>query len=310
MLFFTKKGKCLWLKVYEIPEGNKTSKGRAIQNVLNIESDDSVMAYINVKTLTDPEYVNSHYIIMCTKNGVIKKTPLSEYSRPRTNGIIAINVREGDELLAANLTNGSNDIVLAVKGGKAVRFNETDARPVGRNASGVKGITVPEGDEVVGMVVADVNNQDENIFVVSENGYGKRSLLEDYRVTSRGGKGVKTINITEKTGQLIAIDKVTNDDDLMIINKSGITIRVKGETVPVSSRATQGVKLIDLGRRKDAIASIAVVPKSDEDDEENMEGAEVANAEGTEMQGDVQPGTESATNESGEGSTPENTENN
>ena len=314
MLFFTKKGKCLWLKVYEIPEGNKTSKGRAIQNVLNIESDDSVMAYINVKTLTDPEYVNSHYIIMCTKNGVIKKTPLSEYSRPRTNGIIAINIREGDELLAANLTNGNNDIVLAVKGGKAVRFNETDARPVGRNASGVKGITVPEGDEVVGMVVADVNNQEENILVVSENGYGKRSLLEDYRVTSRGGKGVKTINITDKTGQLIAIDKVTAEDDLMIINKSGITIRVKGETVPVSSRATQGVKLIDLGRRKDAIASIAVVPKSDEEDE-NAEGAE-SGAEGTEVgtenvevQNDVQTGAESATNESGDGSTLENTEN-
>lgn len=310
MLFFTKKGKCLWLKVYEIPEGNKTSKGRAIQNVLNIESDDSVMAYINVKTLTDPEYVNSHYIIMCTKNGVIKKTPLSEYSRPRTNGIIAINIREGDELLAANLTNGNNDIILAVKGGKAVRFNETDARPIGRTGSGVKGITVPEGDEVVGMVVADVNNQDENILVVSENGYGKRSMLEDYRVTSRGGKGVKTINITEKTGLLIAIDKVTNDDDLMIINKSGITIRVKGETVPVASRATQGVKLIDLGKRKDSIASIAVVPKSDEEDE-NTEGAENG-AEGAES-GNVQTATENATNESGEETTstpaPENTEN-
>ena len=202
-----------------------------------------------------------------------------------------------------HLTNGNNDIILAVKGGKAVRFNETDARPIGRTGSGVKGITVPEGDEVVGMVVADVNNQDENILVVSENGYGKRSMLEDYRVTSRGGKGVKTINITEKTGLLIAIDKVTNDDDLMIINKSGITIRVKGETVPVASRATQGVKLIDLGKRKDSIASIAVVPKSDEEDE---------NTEGTEN-GDVQSAPENATNESGVETTstpaPENTEN-
>ncbi len=285
MLFFTKKGKCLWLKVYEIPEGNKTSKGRAIQNVLNIESDDSVKAYINVKTLTKPEYVDNHFIIMCTKNGIIKKTPLSEYSRPRTNGVNAITVREGDELLEAALTDGSNDIVIGVKGGKAIRFKETDARPLGRTASGVKGITVPEGDEVIGMVVADEKNENETILVVSENGYGKRSHLDDYRVTTRGGKGVKTISITEKTGKLIAIDKVTDEDDLMIINKSGITIRVKSEVIPVSSRATQGVKLIDLGtkRKADSIASIAVVPKSDDDEEELAEGEE-QNAENSENQ--------------------------
>ncbi|MCQ2253114.1 MAG: DNA gyrase subunit A [Bacteroidales bacterium] len=277
MLFFTKKGKCLWLKVYEIPEGNKTSKGRAIQNVLNIETDDSVKAYINVKTLTDPEYVNNHFIIMCTKNGIIKKTPLSEYSRPRTNGVNAITVRDGDELLEAKLTNGANDIIIGVKGGKAIRFKETDARPLGRTASGVKGITVPEGDEVIGMVVADEKNDAETILVVSQNGYGKRSQLEDYRITTRGGKGVKTIDITETTGLLIAIDKVTAEDDLMIINKSGITIRVKSEVIPVSSRATQGVKLIELGTKKkaDSIASIAVVPKSDEEEEEEINPEEV-----------------------------------
>ena len=277
MLFFTEKGKCFWLKVYEIPEGNKTSKGRAIQNVLNIESDDSVKAYINVKSITDPEYVNSHFIVMCTKNGVIKKTPLSEYSRPRTNGINAINIREGDMLLEAKLTDGTNDILIGIKGGKAVRFNETDARPIGRTGTGVRGITVPEGDEVIGMVVAAQDGSDGDILVVSENGYGKRSKLEDYRVTSRGGKGVKTINITDKTGNLIAIDKITDNDDLMIINKSGITIRLKGENIRTASRLTQGVKLIELNtKKKDSIASIAVVPKTEDDEEasEYVEGQE------------------------------------
>ena len=277
MLFFTEKGKCFWLKVYEIPEGNKTSKGRAIQNVLNIESDDSVKAYINVKSITDPEYVNSHFIVMCTKNGVIKKTPLSEYSRPRTNGINAINIREGDMLLEAKLTDGTNDILIGIKGGKAVRFNETDARPIGRTGTGVRGITVPEGDEVIGMVVAAQDGSDGDILVVSENGYGKRSKLEDYRVTSRGGKGVKTINITDKTGNLIAIDKITDNDDLMIINKSGITIRLKSENIRTASRLTQGVKLIELNtKKKDSIASIAVVPKTEDDEEasEYVEGQE------------------------------------
>jgi len=284
MLFFTEKGKCFWLKVYEIPEGNKTSKGRAIQNVLNIESDDSVKAYINVKSITDPEYVNSHYIIMCTKNGIVKKTPLSEYSRPRTNGINAINIREGDMLLEAKLTDGTNDILIGIRGGKAVRFNETDARPIGRTGTGVRGITVPEGDEVIGMVVAKSDGSDGDILVVSENGYGKRSKLEDYRITSRGGKGVKTINITDKTGELIAIDKITDNDDLMIINKSGITIRLKAEIIRTASRLTQGVKLIELNtKKKDSIASIAVVPKTeDEEDDENAENADVTVISGEE----------------------------
>jgi DNA gyrase subunit A len=214
---------------------------------------------------------------MCTKNGVIKKTPLSEYSRPRTNGINAINIREGDMLLEAKLTDGTNDILIGVKGGKAVRFNETDARPIGRTGTGVRGITVPEGDEVIGMVVANQDGSDGDILVVSENGYGKRSKLEDYRVTSRGGKGVKTINITDKTGQLIAIDKITDNDDLMIINKSGITIRLKAENIRTAARLTQGVKLIELNsKKKDSIASIAVVPKTDDEDEENVENTEIA----------------------------------
>ena len=205
---------------------------------------------------------------MCTKKGVVKKTPLSEYSRPRTNGINAINVREGDTLLEAKLTDGTNDILIGIRGGKAVRFNETDARPIGRTGTGVRGITVPEGDEVIGMVVANADGSDGDILVVSENGYGKRSKLEDYRITSRGGKGVKTINITDKTGELIAIDKITDNDDLMIINKSGITIRLKAENIRTAARLTQGVKLIELNtRKKDSIASIAVVPKTDDEEE-------------------------------------------
>ena len=279
MLFFTAKGKCFWLKVFEIPEGTKTSKGRAIQNILNIESDDYVKAYINVKTITDQEYIKNHYIIMCTKNGIIKKTTLEEYSRPRANGIIAINVREGDSLLEAKLTNGNNEIIIGVKSGKAIRFNENTVRPMGRSASGVRAVNLTEGDQAVGMVVADASNTAENILVLSENGYGKRSDLEDYRITNRGGKGVKTINVTEKTGQLIAIEKVTDEDDLMIINRSGITIRLKINTIPTSGRATQGVKLINLATRKgasDSIASIAVVPGSEDEEEidENIENAE------------------------------------
>jgi len=299
MLFFTEKGKCMWLKVYEIPEGNKTSKGRAIQNVLNIESDDAVKAYINVKSLKDEEYVNNHYIIMCTKNGIIKKTPLSEYARPRANGINAIGIREGDALLEAKLTNGKNDILIGIKGGKAIRFDETDARPLGRTASGVRGITVPEGDEVIGMVVADKENENENILVVSENGYGKRSKIDDYRVTTRGGKGVKTINITDKTGLLIAIDKITDDDDLMIICKSGITIRVKSEAIRTASRLTQGVKLIELNtKKKDSIASIAVVPHTeDEEETEESVNGETVNGETVEPTETQENTTEANTSE-------------
>lgn len=294
MLFFTAKGKCFWLKVFEIPEGNKTSKGRAIQNILNIESDDYVKAYINVKTLTDQEYIKNHFIVMCTKNGIIKKTSLEEYSRPRANGINAINVREDDALLEAKLTNGNNEIIIGVKSGKAIRFNENTVRPMGRTATGVRGVNMADDDEAVGMVIADAENKAENILVLSENGYGKRSDLEDYRITNRGGKGVKTINVTEKTGKLIAIEKVTDDDDLMIINRSGITIRLKINTIPTSGRNTQGVKLINLASKKgvtDSIASIAVVPGGEEEEVsenseniENQENTNVENTENTEQQ--------------------------
>ena len=271
MLFFTEKGKCFWLRVFEIPEGTKTSKGRAIQNLINIESDDKIKAVINVKDLTDENYINNNYIILCSEKGIIKKTSLEAYSRPRTNGIIAISVREGDHLLDACLTNGSNEVMLALKSGKAVRFNEQTVRPMGRNASGVKGATLAnEDDRVVGIICLD--EPDCNVMVVSENGYGKRSVVEDYRITNRGGKGVKTINITEKTGGLIAIKKVTDEDDLMIINKSGIAIRLHVDTIRVLGRATQGVRLINLGA-KDAIAAVSRVPRADDEEEESAEGA-------------------------------------
>lgn len=271
MLFFTQKGKCFWMRVYEIPEGSKTSKGRAIQNLINIEQDDKVMAFICTQDLKDEEYVNSHYVIMATKKGTVKKTSLEQYSRPRLNGINAIGIKEGDELLEAKLTTGTSQIFLGLKSGKAIRFEESKTRPMGRNASGVRGITLADdNDEVVGMI--SVHNFDDNILVVSEKGYGKRSSLEDYRITNRGGKGVKTISVTDKTGGLVAIKNVTDSDDLMIINKSGIAIRMGVEDLRVMGRATQGVRLINI-KGKDSIAAVAKVMK-DEDavDEENLEG--------------------------------------
>ncbi len=262
LLIFTEKGKCFWMRVFEIPEGTKASKGRAIQNMINIESDDRVMAYINVQDLKNEEYINSHYVIMATKNGVVKKTTLESYSRPRANGINAITIKEGDQLLEAKLTNGSSEIILAKRSGKAIRFNEASVRAVGRNAQGVKGVTLEgKDDEVVGMVC--VSEPDATILVVSEKGYGKRTFLNDpesgepiYRITHRGGKGVKTLNVTDKTGALIAIRSVNDRDDLMIINKSGITIRMKVESMRVMGRATQGVRLINL-RGDDSIAAVA-----------------------------------------------------
>ena len=270
MLFFTEKGKCFWLKVYQLPEGTKTSKGRAIQNLINIENDDKVRAYINVKSFTDRDFLLNNYIIICTKQGTIKKTSLELYSRPRQNGINAINVREGDNLIQAKLTNGSNEILLAIRSGKAIRFNESKVRPMGRNASGVRGIKLSDdtGDEVIGMVCVQ-DTTEATILVVSEKGYGKRTSVEDYRITNRGGKGVKTINITEKTGKLIAIKGVTDNDDLMIINKSGITIRLAVEKMRTMGRATQGVRLINL-RNGDSIAAVTSVIITDENSQEEV----------------------------------------
>lgn len=265
LLVFTEKGKCYWMRVFEIPEGTKQSKGRAIQNLINIETDDKVLAYINVKDLKDEEYINNNFIIMCTEKGVVKKTTLEAYSRPRVNGINAITVREGDRLLEAKLTSGEDEILLALKSGKAIRFNESTTRPMGRNASGVRGIRLAnEKDAVIGMIA--INDKSRNILVVSENGYGKRSELEDYRVTNRGGKGVKTINITDKTGELIAIKDVSDNDDLMIINKSGLVIRLAVDSLRVMGRATQGVRLINL-KGNDSIAAVAKVEKTEDEDE-------------------------------------------
>ena len=270
MLFFTQKGKCFWMRVFEIPEGSKTSKGRAIQNLINIEPDDKVKAFVCTNDLKDEEYINSQYIIMATKKGQVKKTSLEQYSRPRTNGINAITIKEGDELLSAKLTNGNSQVMLAVKSGKAIRFEESKTRPMGRNASGVRGITLAnDNDEVVGMV--SVSDTESNILVVSEKGYGKRSNLDDYRITNRGGKGVKTISVTEKTGQLVSIKNVTDDDDLMIINKSGIAIRMEVASLRVMGRATQGVRLINL-KGNDSIAAVAKV-KHDEDEIDDEEAA-------------------------------------
>jgi len=266
MLFFTQKGKCFWMRVYEIPEGSKNSKGRAIQNLINIEQDDKVKAFICTQDLKDEDYVNSHYVIMATKMGQVKKTSLEQYSRPRSNGINAITIKDEDELLEAKLTNGNSQIMLAVKSGKAIRFEENKTRPMGRNASGVRGIRLKDKkDEVVGMV--SVNDMDANILVVSENGYGKRSSLEDYRLTNRGGKGVKTISITEKTGKLVTLKSVSDNDDLMIINKSGIAIRMQVEDLRVMGRATQGVKLISI-KEGDSIAAVAKVMKDEEEIED------------------------------------------
>jgi DNA gyrase subunit A len=272
MLFFTQKGKVFWMRVYEIPEGGKNSKGRAIQNLINIEQDDKVKAFLVTEDLKDEDYVNNHYIIMATKEGQVKKTPLEQYSRPRTNGINAITIKEGDELLEAKLTNGTSQIMLAVKSGKAIRFEEEKTRPMGRNASGVRGIKLAnKKDEVIGMIAVD--DLSSNILVVSENGYGKQSSIEDYRITNRGGKGVKTISITEKTGNLVAIKNVTDEDDLMIINKSGITIRLAVTDLRVMGRATQGVKLINI-KDNDSIAAVAKVPHEDDEDIENIDGIE------------------------------------
>jgi DNA gyrase subunit A len=261
MMFFTQKGKCFWMRVYEIPEGSKTAKGRALQNLINIESDDKVKAFICTQDLRDKEYVTSHNLVMVTKQGQVKKTSLEKYSKPRVNGVAAITIKEGDELLAAQLTNGESQIILAVKSGKLVRFEETKTRPMGRTASGVRGITLKDDkDEVIGMVT--VNDMSSEILVVAENGYGKRSSLDEYRITNRGGKGVKTLNITEKTGQLISINAVTDADDLMIINKSGLTIRMAVEDLRVMGRATQGVKLINI-KGNDSIAAVTKVMKDD-----------------------------------------------
>ncbi len=275
LLIFTEKGRCFWMRVYEIPEGNKISKGRAIQNLINIPQDDKVKAYVKVQDLTDKEYINNNFIIMCTKEGVIKKTSLEAYSRPRTNGINAIGIRENDELLEAKLTNGSNEIVLATASGRAIRFNESKVRPMGRNASGVRGVTLAsENDEVIGMIcVEDIFS---TILVVSEKGFGKRTYLNDpedkepvYRITNRGGKGVKTLNITDKTGKLLSIQNVVDEDDLMIITKNGVTIRMHVDTIRTMGRAAQGVKLINL-KNNSEIAAIARVPRSEDSDEEEV----------------------------------------
>ena len=276
MLFFTELGRCFWMRVFEIPEGTRQSKGRAIQNLINIPQDDKVLAFINVLNLKDEDYINNHFIVMCTKQGVIKKTSLEAYSRPRVNGINAITIREGDTLLEAKLTNGEQDIMLAIRSGKAIRFPEDKVRSMGRNASGVRAITVDsENDEVVGMVVVK-EGDGFDVMVVSEQGYGKRSALEDYRITNRGGKGVKTITVTEKTGELVSLKAVTDEDDLMIITKKGTMIRMGVDTLRVMGRATQGVRLISL-RKGDEIASIAKVPASEEEEEiEGVEGVEAA----------------------------------
>ena len=263
MLFFTKKGRCYWLKCYEIPEGDKTSKGRAIQNLLNIDADDAVNAFLRVKGLNDEEFINNHYIVFATKNGTVKKTCLQAYSRPRANGVIAISIAEGDEVVDVRLTNGKNELIIANRNGRAVYFDENDIRTMGRTATGVRGMRLDgKDDAVVGMIVVN-DAASETVMVVSENGYGKRSLVEDYRKTKRGGKGVKTLNITEKTGKLVAIKNVTNDNDLMIINKSGIVIRLAVSDCRVMGRATQGVRLINLAKKNDVIASVCKVMTSE-----------------------------------------------
>ena len=279
MMFFTQKGKCYWLKVYEIPEGNKTSKGRAIQNLLNIDSDDVVTAYLRVKNLNDTEFINSHYVLFCTKNGVIKKTLLEQYSRPRQNGVNAITIREDDRVIEVRMTNGNNEIVIANRNGRAIRFHESAVREMGRTATGVRGITLDEDgtDEVIGMICIK-NPQEETIMVISENGYGKRSDIEDYRKTNRGRKGVKTLSITEKTGKLVAIKSVTDENDLMIINKSGITIRLHVASVRIMGRATQGVRLIDLEKRNDQIGSVCKV--TSESEEENVDNEDSVSVDG------------------------------
>ncbi|MGV6828202.1 MAG: DNA gyrase subunit A [Flavobacteriales bacterium] len=277
MIFFTQKGKCFWMRVFEIPEGSRTSKGRAIQNLINIPQDDKVKAFICTQDLKDEDYINNHFVIMATKKGQVKKTPLEQYSRPRTNGINAITIKEGDELLEAKLTTGTSQVMLAAKSGKAIRFEEEKTRSMGRNASGVRGIRLSsENDEVIGMIT--INDDESNVLVVSENGYGKRSSVEAYRITNRGGKGVKTISVTDKTGSLVAIKNVTDSDDLMIINKSGIAIRMAVADLRVMGRATQGVRLIKV-RDGDAIAAVAKVMQDDDEIELDEDGNEITSAE-------------------------------
>ena len=271
MIFFTEKGRCYWLKVYDIPEGTRASKGRAIQNIIQIEPNDKVRAYINTKNLNDEEYINNNYIVMCTREGIVKKTKLEAYSRPRQNGVNAIVIREGDQLIEAKITSGTAEIMIAARGGKAIRFNESTVRPIGRVGAGVRGIALDEGDEVIGMICIEPESK-QDVLVLSENGFGKRTDLDEYRVTNRGGKGVKTINITEKTGDLISIQAVTDENDLMIINRSGVTIRTKVDQIRLAGRATQGVKIINL-REGDVIASVMAVPVSDEEEIENADGA-------------------------------------
>ncbi|MGO3655456.1 MAG: DNA gyrase C-terminal beta-propeller domain-containing protein, partial [Sphingobacterium sp.] len=270
LLLFTESGRCFWLRAFEIPEGSRTSRGRALQNIINVPKEEKIKAFIKVKNLKDQDYLDSNFIIMCTKQGTIKKTTLEAYSRPRANGINAIHINEGDQLLEANLTDGQSEIVMALSSGRAIRFNESTVRPMGRTAAGVRGIRLGhEKDEVVGMI--SVNDKETTVLVVSEKGYGKRTDIDDYRVTNRGGKGVKTLNITEKTGQLVAIKGVTDEDDLMIINRSGIVIRIGVENLRVMGRATQGVRLITL-KGNDAIASVT---KVEHQEEELFEGDEV-----------------------------------
>ncbi len=271
MMFFTEMGRCYWLKVYQIPEGTRASKGRAIQNVIQIEPGDKVRAYINVKKLNDKEFVENNYLVMCTKRGIIKKTTLEDYSRPRTNGVKAIVIREGDQLLEVKLTSGNAEIMIAAREGRAIRFNESTVRPMGRVSSGVRAISIDEDNEVIGMIAIEPDSK-EDVLVLSENGYGKRTDLDEYRITNRGGKGVKTINVTEKTGKLISIQAVTDDNDLMIINRSGLTIRTSADQIRVAGRATQGVRVINL-REGDSIASVTAVPKTEEEEIAALEGA-------------------------------------
>ena len=278
MMFFTEKGRCYWLKVYDIPEGTRSSKGRAIQNLIQIEPDDKVRAYINCKRLNDPEYVNDNFIIMCTKDGTIKKTKLEAYSRPRQNGVNAIVIREGDQLIDACLTSGSAEVMIAARDGKAIRFNESTVRPIGRVGAGVRGISIEESDEVIGMICVEPDSK-QDVLVLSENGYGKRTDLDEYRITNRGGKGVKTINVTEKTGRLVSIQAVSDENDLMIINRSGLTLRTAVSQIRVAGRATQGVRIINL-REGDAIASVMAVPKSEEE-EPQTDAVAAADAAGT-----------------------------
>jgi len=287
MLFFTESGQCFWLRVFEIPEGTRTSKGRAIQNIINIPKEENIKAYIKLISLKDKEYLENNFIIMCTRKGTIKKTSLEAYSRPRANGINAININEGDSLLEANLTSGTSEIVMALKSGRAIRFNESKVRPMGRTATGVRGITLEnEDDEVVGMI--SIDNPETTVLVVSEKGYGKRTDIDDYRVTNRGGKGVKTLNVTDKTGKLVAIKGVTDKEDLMIINKSGIIIRIAISELRTMGRATQGVRLITL-KGDDEIASVAKIEHDEEEEKEIDENAENTGTEpGTENTGDTE----------------------